>query len=315
MSLFRLFKLKRSKVYITNGQKIYISSSQKNFASKRILIVLTIFSVIFGSYSIFSILGSPDFNIQSLRSENKSLKKELKAMMSNYKELSVKIDSLAKTNNDLRLAVNLHPISDDELKVGVGGGYFDNSIDFLSNDAEDELRKASSFVDEISRKIDFEKQQFSEISNQLKENRKLSLCIPAIQPCEGVISDGFGLRMHPILHIRRMHEGLDFIADIGTSVYATGNGRVSFVGRKGGYGLAVELDHGFGYHTIYAHLSKVLVKEGQKITRGSIIAKTGDSGLSTGPHLHYEVEHNGVKENPAGFFFDNTDLFALTTKK
>ena len=315
MSFFSLFKLKRSKVYITNGQKIYISNSQKNFASRRILIVLTIFSVIFGSYSIFSILGSPDFNIQSLRSENKSLKKELKAMMSNYKELSVKIDSLAKTNNDLRLAANLHPISEDELKVGVGGGYFDNSIDFLSNDAEDELRKASSYIDEISRKIDFEKQQFLEISNQLKENRKLSLCIPAIQPCEGVISDGFGLRMHPILHIRRMHEGLDFIADVGTSVYATGNGKVLFVGRKGGYGLAVELDHGYGYHTIYAHLSKVLVKEGQKITRGSIIAKSGDSGLSTGPHLHYEVEHNGIKENPAEFFFDNTDLFALTSKK
>ena len=315
MSLFHFLKLKRSKVYITNGQKIYISNSQKNLASRRILIILTIFSVIFGSYSIFSILGSPDFNIQSLRSENKSLKKELKAMMSNYKGLSGKIDSLAKTNNDLRLAANLHPISEDELKVGVGGGYFDNSIDFLSNDAEDELRKASSFIDEISRKIDFEKHQFLEISNQLKENRKLSLCIPAIQPCGGVISDGFGLRMHPILHIRRMHEGLDFIADVGTSVYATGNGKVLFVGRKGGYGLAVELDHGFGYHTIYAHLSKVLVKEGQKITRGSIIAKSGDSGLSTGPHLHYEVEHNGIKENPAEFFFDNTDLFALISKK
>ena len=138
---------------------IYFPKEQKNYASKKILIVLSISSLIFGGYSIFSILGSPDFNIQSLRSENKLLKNELKTMMSNYKELSGKIDSLSKTNNDLRLAVNLHPVSEDELKVGVGGGYFDNTIDFLSNDAESELSKAKSFVDEISRKIQFEKAQ------------------------------------------------------------------------------------------------------------------------------------------------------------
>ena len=294
---------------------IYFPKEQKNYASKKILIVLSISSLIFGGYSIFSILGSPDFNIQSLRSENKLLKNELKTMMSNYKELSGKIDSLSKTNNDLRLAVNLHPVSEDELKVGVGGGYFDNTIDFLSNDAESELSKAKSFVDEISRKIQFEKAQFLEISKQLEENKKLSYCIPAIKPCMGVISDGFGLRVHPILHIRRMHDGIDIIADVGTPVYSSGNGRVIFVGHKGGYGLAVEINHGFGYHTIYAHLSKVLVREGQKVLRGSLIAKTGDSGLSTGPHLHYEVEHDGVKENPAGFFFDNLGFFELTAKK
>ncbi|MGA9293042.1 MAG: M23 family metallopeptidase [Ignavibacteriaceae bacterium] len=286
-----------------------------NHNSKTILIVLIVFSILIGGYSLYSVLGSSDNNIQSLRSENKSLKRELKSMIAKYRDMSVKIDSLAKTNNELRLAVNLHPLSDDELKVGVGGGYFDNTIDFLSNDAEDELAKATSFVDEISRKISFEKNQFLEISKQLKENRKLSLCIPAIKPCIGAISDGFGMRMHPILHIRRMHEGIDFIADVGSPVYATGNGRVVFIGRRGGYGLTVELDHGYGYHTIYAHLSKVLVKEGQKVTRGTQIAKTGDSGLSTGPHLHYEVEHNGVKENPAGFFFDNVGFFELTAKK
>ncbi|MEJ2616195.1 MAG: M23 family metallopeptidase, partial [Ignavibacteriaceae bacterium] len=277
-----------------------------NFGKKILkIIILVVFSIFLSGYSLYSVFGSSDNNIQSLRSENKSLKKELKSMIAKYRDMSVKIDSLAKTNNDLRLAVNLRPLSDDELKVGVGGGYFDNTIDFLSNDAEDELAKASSFVDEISRKISFEKSQFLKISKQLRENRKLSLCIPAIKPCMGPISDGFGMRMHPILHIRRMHEGIDIIADVGSPVYATGNGRVAFVGHRGGYGLTVELDHGYGYHTIYAHLSKILVKKGQKVTRGTQIAKTGDSGLSTGPHLHYEVEHNGVKENPAGFFFDN----------
>ena len=299
MSLFRFFRINR---YYSNNPRT-------------ILIILVVFSTFLSGYTLYSVLGSSNNNIQSLRSENKSLKKELKSIIAKYQNMSVKIDSLAKTNNDLRLAVNLHPLSEDELKVGVGGGYFDNTIDFLSNDAEDELAKATSFVDEISRKIAFEKAQFLEISKQLRENRKLSLCIPAIKPCMGPISDGFGMRMHPILHIRRMHEGIDIIADVGSPVYATGNGKVAFVGHRGGYGLTVELDHGYGYHTIYAHLSKVLVKEGQKVTRGTQIAKTGDSGLSTGPHLHYEVEHNGVKENPAGFFFDNVGFFELTAKK
>ena len=299
MSLFRFFRINR---YYSNNPRT-------------ILIILVVFSTFLSGYTLYSVLGSSNNNIQSLRSENKSLKKELKSIIAKYQNMSVKIDSLAKTNNDLRLAVNLHPLSEDELKVGVGGGYFDNTIDFLSNDAEDELAKATSFVDEISRKIAFEKAQFLEISKQLRENRKLSLCIPAIKPCMGPISDGFGMRMHPILHIRRMHEGIDIIADVGSPVYATGNGKVAFIGHRGGYGLTVELDHGFGYRTIYAHLSKVLVKEGQKVTRGTQIAKTGDSGLSTGPHLHYEVEHNGVKENPAGFFFDNVGFFELTAKK
>jgi len=307
MAFFRFLK--------TSDREGYIPKNQNDNTSKNILIVFSIFSLIFGSYGLFSVLGSSNNNIQSLRSENRSLKKELKTMIESYKKMSSKIDSLAKTNNELRLAVNLHPMSEDELKVGVGGGYFDNSIDFLSNDAEYELNKAASFVDEIARKIEFEKSQFAEISKQLKENRKLSSCLPAIKPCLGAISDGFGMRLHPILHIRRMHEGLDFIADVGTPVYATGNGVVSFVGHRGGYGLTIELDHGFGFRTIYAHLSKVLVKEGQKIVRGGLIAKTGDSGLSTGPHLHYEVEHNGVKENPAGFFFDNVGFFELTAKK
>ena len=120
--------------------------------------------------------------------------------------------------------------------------------------------------------------------------------------------------MHPILHILRMHEGIDFEAEVGTPVYATGNGVISFVGHRGGYGLAVEINHGFGYVTVYAHLSKTEVKEGQRVKRGQEIAKTGDTGLSTGPHLHYEVRHNGIALNPNQFFFGDLGFFELTSK-
>ena len=112
-----------------------------------------------------------------------------------------------------------------------------------------------------------------------------------------------------------MHDGIDIVADYGSPVYAPGNGVVDFVGHKEGYGLTIEIDHGFGYRTIYAHLSKSLVREGEHIDRGDQIAKTGDSGLSTGPHLHYEVHHNGVKLNPENFFFGDLGFFELTSKK
>jgi len=120
--------------------------------------------------------------------------------------------------------------------------------------------------------------------------------------------------MHPILKIRRMHTGIDILSNLRTPVHVTGDGKIQSVGYRGGYGLTVQVDHGFGYSTLYAHLSKVLVKKGQKVKRGDIIAKTGNSGLSTGPHLHYEVRHNGKALNPSGFFFDDINFFVTKNK-
>jgi murein DD-endopeptidase MepM/ murein hydrolase activator NlpD len=111
-----------------------------------------------------------------------------------------------------------------------------------------------------------------------------------------------------------MHEGIDFSTDIGTPVYATGDGVVDFSGFKEGFGLMVEIDHGFGYITIYGHLSSSLVNVGQKVTRGKEIALSGNSGLSTGPHLHYEIHHDGEALNPDGFFFGNLGFLELTSK-
>jgi murein DD-endopeptidase MepM/ murein hydrolase activator NlpD len=115
--------------------------------------------------------------------------------------------------------------------------------------------------------------------------------------------------LHPILRINKMHTGIDIINDVGTPVKATGKGKVTFVGIKGGYGLTIEIDHGFGYQTIYAHLSAVNVREGQNVNRYQSIGKSGNSGLSSGPHLHYEVLHNGQNLNPSEFFFDEYSYF------
>ena len=106
-----------------------------------------------------------------------------------------------------------------------------------------------------------------------------------------------------------MHEGIDIITEVGTKVIASGKGKIIFAGYKGSYGLTVEIDHGFGYKTLYAHLSKSLVTKGATVNRGDQIALTGNTGLTTGPHLHYEVEQNGIKQDPVKFIFDDIDLF------
>ncbi len=275
--------------------------------------VLFIVAIIFSLYSFA--LGFFGVNTySSLSNENDMLKHKLDNILTNYNSLNDEVDSLIKTNNVLRVAVDLDPVSSDEQLVGVGGGSFDNNLDFIS-DSQLKLQKAFNYVDEVSRKIDFESKQYIEISNKLKENKLLFQAMPAIKPCTGYIGSGFGMRIHPILHIRRMHDGVDIVTDRGTPVYATGKGIIDYVGYKGGLGMAVEIDHGFGYRTVYAHLSKALVKEGQKVTRGDLIAKSGSTGLSSGPHLHYEVEHDGIKENPIDFFFDDLNFFEVSKSK
>ncbi|HKI78663.1 MAG TPA: M23 family metallopeptidase [Ignavibacteriaceae bacterium] len=248
----------------------------------------------------------------SLRNENQALKRKLLEISSQYETLNHQIDSISKRDRDLRLAADLEPVSDEEKSVGIGGGSFDISLDFLNDRSSLKLKDALAFVDEVSRKIKFEKSQYDEITNQLKENKNLYASMPAIKPCSGTVEHDFGMRFHPILGIRRMHEGIDILADRGTPVHATGNGKIDFVGYRGGFGLVVEINHGFGYRTIYAHLSKTLVKRGTTVKRGELIAKSGSSGLATGPHLHYEVHHNGVIVNPLEFFFDDMAFFDST---
>ncbi len=305
----RLYYFSKSKL-----QFIEIKNYKTKLAAIFSIAVLAASFIIFGGYYLINSLVSSQDGFISLRSENRALQENLDKAMTQFKVLNSELDSLSKVNNQLRLAANLQPISNDENMVGIGGGSFNNKLDFLKDPSDKKLKQLMSFVDEVSRKVSFEKNQYKEISKKLAENKKLYLAIPAIKPCKGAIGDTFGMRFHPILHIWRMHEGIDIVTNINTPVYAPGNGTVEFVGHKEGFGLCVEINHGFGYETVFAHLHKAEVVEGQKVVRGQEIAKTGDSGLSTGPHLHYEVHHDGVKLNPADFFFGDAGFYALTKK-
>ena len=166
-------------------------------------------------------------------------------------------------------------------------------------------------VDKIMGKLYVQSKSFDDVFNLAKNKEKMLVSIPAIQPVNNNdlkrIGSYFGNRVDPFYKVRKFHEGMDFSASIGTEVYATGNGVVEDAGRdaEGGYGNVIRIDHGYNYHTVYAHLSRIFVKPGQKILRGQIIGYVGNTGKSTSPHLHYEVRKNGIAINPSYFFFND----------
>lgn len=278
-----------------------------------VIIVFFLLGISGGAIKIIDHFTSSN-SISALKNENEILREKVTSLSLRFKELDKGIKELRTENHYLRLAANLPVLSEDEIAFGVGGSEFEttvkSNIGSLNN-----LDEISKYIDKLSFELKFEKMEHQTISSKLKENKVLYASIPAIKPCEGVIGrNGFGMREHPILMVERMHEGIDIVTDVGTQVHAAGNGTVSFIGFRSGYGLTVEIEHASGYKTLYAHLLRAMVKEGQKITRGKVIALTGNTGLSTGPHLHYEVHHDGTKLDPSQFFFDDLVLFEQKSK-
>ena len=159
----------------------------------------------------------------------------------------------------------------------------------------------------LERKVYSQSKSYDELFALSKRNEERLQCLPAIQPIMNKdlsrVASGFGYRIDPIYHTTRFHAGMDFTAPTGTEIYATGNGTVSFAGWMQGYGNCVKINHGFNYETLYAHKSKILVREGQKVKRGDVIGLVGSTGKSTAPHLHYEVHFKGTPQNPQHYYF------------
>ena len=251
-----------------------------------------------------------DFNrVNFLATENQFLKEEVKTLTARLSDMSMTMDKLADRDNQLRLAVNLPHVDEDTRAIGTGGTKQETNIGLISKDASDLISSAGFLLDKLDREIIFQQQSYQDIYRKSKFNKDLFSHIPAIKPMTGTFSyHDFGMRLHPILGIVRPHEGVDIANDIGTPVYATGDGAIEFAGNSAsGYGVAVEVNHGFGYKSWYGHLLRPTVRVGQRVKRGDLIAYSGNSGLSTAPHLHYEVRFNREKKNPVNYFIDDVD--------
>jgi len=288
---------------------VEIKNIKLKFISMFVFFTVVSFILLTGALYIYSVAFNPTFNMPFVKNEKEMLKRKLKEVTVKYHNLGVKLDSIVSMNQTLRAAVNLPPISEEERKLGTGGSSKNNIFDIIKYKNNNDLIKTLEIVDDIERKVNFELSNYKTIKGKYENNKTLFACIPAIKPCSGELTmSGFGMRFHPILRQVRMHNGIDIVTDIGTPVHSTGDGTVEFVGTRGGYGLAVEIDHGFGYKTLYAHLSAVKVQVGDKVKRSTLIAMTGNSGLSSGPHLHYEVVYNGEFQDPEQFFFSDLDI-------
>jgi murein DD-endopeptidase MepM/ murein hydrolase activator NlpD len=177
-------------------------------------------------------------------------------------------------------------------------------------DREELILTTGEKIERIRKRMYIQTKSYDEIVNLAKNKAQMLASIPAIQPMSNKeltrLASGFGMRMHPIYKVMKMHTGCDFSAPKGTPIYATGDGTVRMVETQlDGYGKEIEIDHGFGYITKYAHLEKFNVRVGQKVKRGELIGYSGNSGASTAPHLHYEVIHDGKKVNPVHYFYND----------
>lgn len=251
------------------------------------------------------VLGLAYFQQNALVYENKILRDQLKYLTKKIDDIQTVIAKLGEQGNEFRLLVNLPKLDADVQKAGVGG--VEEGIDFTSSaEINDLLNNLRTFVGRAERELSLQRVSYDAVEKMYEQNKIKFAHLPAIKPAEGYFSpNSFGIRLHPILGIYRMHEGIDITNEIGTPVYATGNGVVSFAGRQVGLGMCVEINHGFSFKTVYGHLSKIHVREGQTVKRGELIGRIGNTGLSSGPHLHYEVRINGVAQNPIDYFFND----------
>lgn len=245
----------------------------------------------------------------ALQAENQELLRQLNKTQETIREYDQELRQLAQNDNELyRSLLGMNPISQDEREAGAGGADIYSEFDAYSQETADILKWTAENLERMERTIDIQKSSFEDIKQQYNANQDKFTHIPAIKPTEGALISGFGLRYHPILKYRRMHEGLDFSANVGDAIYASGDGVIKIARRKSTFGNLVVIDHGFGYETYYAHLSAFAkgIKPGAKVKRGDKLGLAGESGLAVGPHLHYEVHKDGKTIDPINYLFADT---------
>ena len=244
-----------------------------------------------------------------LQKKNELLASELKAVQKQVLSLDTHLDNLAKQDEQFRLVAGLDLLNEDVRRVGIGGPDSERpgvaKLSRLDKDAGALASATHGQVGELLRRARLLSFSWREAQNTLENKYEQLGATPSIVPTMGYLTSSFSRsRMHPVYNRARPHQGVDISAPTGTSIVSAANGVVRQAGYDGGYGNVVEVDHGYGVVTRYAHASKLLVRQGQRVARGEKIALVGSTGLAVGPHLHYEVLVNGQATNPRKFFFE-----------
>ena len=267
------------------------------------LVVSVVVTVLTG-YLINHTVGSPETMI--LEKQLNSLKNEMHGLLSKGSDISsVLHNKVFPNDNAYRTILQIDTLPFALRDAGTGGSAAENGL-ALNNDISFQL---DNLVNKLNRQLQIQSGSYELVYAKAQERASHLAHMPAIQPVSQndliMISSDFGVRSDPFNNVEQIHCGLDFVAPIGKNVYATGDGTVTFIQlSRTGYGNEIVIDHAFGFGSRYAHLDTILVTGGQKVKRGQLIGKVGESGRATGPHLHYEVLYENKPVNPS-FYFDN----------
>lgn len=269
--------------------------------ASRFLLVSTIVAA---SLCVWYLNTYPPIGEKYLRDQNHDLRISWNSLQRNIDVANSQLTELINQDDkNYRVILDMNPLTREEREAGVGGA---EPLYLAEVKHYDLISKTYKHFEKLKNQLEVEEQSLEELGKVIDVKRKSWASRPAIQPIDNKdlqrLHTTYGLRFHPLLGYTRPHKGLDFTAAIGTPVYATGDGRVATSYYSNSFGNVIYLDHGFGYETRYAHLSKYLVEAGQYVTRGQLIGYVGNTGISVSSHLHYEVLFHNEQINPINFF-------------
>ena len=284
-------------------ERVYPSRSARFWGMARQFVA----GMVAGAALLFGLYYLVEFpREKTLKKANDRMEARLEVLDRRSDEALAVMENLQqRDNNFYRVMMQAEPLSDAARYAGLERQRNYESLDSLSDNelvrtVTDKLDRLDNMVYNQIKSYDFLRGQAATMEQRIQH-------IPAIQPISSkylkTMASGYGYRRDPIYGTSKFHEGMDFSSAIGTPVYATGAGTVKSAGWESGYGNSIDIDHGFNYLTRYAHLSQILVKPGQAVKRGDLIGKVGNTGKSTGPHLHYEVRYRGAPQNPVNYYF------------
>lgn len=264
------------------------------------LVVLFIYNIF-----VFASQKADQQRLVQLNRENKIIRSEIVKMKEKTASLVDLMDSLEAYDERLRTYASLNPINDDVRKMGVGGNEPDH-YQQVSIDTREDLITLSQILDNLLARSRLQATSFDELVGYLETKQYLRDHTPSIIPVQGWFISGYGYRIDPFTGTVKMHEGLDIAAPPGTPIIAPANGRVIFVGERPGFGLTLEIAHGYGFSSLYAHCQRIRYTEqdvtlNTRVIRGDIVAYVGTTGKTTGPHLHYEVRVSNVAVDPLDY--------------
>jgi murein DD-endopeptidase MepM/ murein hydrolase activator NlpD len=315
--------MKKVKYYFDSENLAYRKIETKKRKRFGYIALFLLSSAVFGILSFIVLLNTPFFETPKDRLQTReieNLKLRYAILNTKMNEIDDVLEQIQERDNNLyRTYFNTSIIPEEQRKAGFGGINRYKELEGYNN--SELVINTSKRVDVLSKQAAIQSRSLDEIVKLAKEKEKLLAAIPAIQPVKNEnlkqMASGFGYRSDPFTKVRKFHAGMDFTAKSGTPIYATGDGVVEKADNTAsGYGNHIVIRHGFGYETLYAHLSKYKVRRGQKVQRGDVIGFVGSTGRSEAPHLHYEVHKNGEVVNPLNYYYGNISAaeYAIISK-